>query len=63
MNNYVGVEVQLHAPDGSVWSPRPNDPQYPVNVSTGMSRIKTFFSTTDRVYDGGPIILYYNIIL
>ena len=58
MNDYVGVEVQLHAPDGSVWSPQPNDPQYPVNVSTGMRRITTFRSTTGRIYDDGPIILY-----
>jgi len=25
-----------------------------------MRRITTFRSTTDRIYDGGPIILYYN---
>ena len=24
-----------------------------------MRRITTFRSTTDRIYDGGPIILYY----
>jgi len=28
-------------------------------VNTGMRRIMTFRSTTDRIYDGGPII-YYN---
>jgi len=27
-----------------------------------MRRITTFQSTTDRIYDGGPIRLYYNII-
>jgi len=26
-------------------------------ISTGMCRITTFRSTTDRIYDGGPIIL------
>jgi len=26
-------------------------------------RITTFQSTTDRIYDGGAIKLYYNIIL
>jgi hypothetical protein len=31
---------------------------------TGMRRITTFQSTTDRIDDGGPIRLwYYNIIL
>jgi len=31
---------------------------------TGMRRITTFRSTTDRTYDGGPIRLqYYNTIL
>ena len=31
---------------------------------TGMRRIKTFRSTTDRIYDSGPVRLcYYNIIL
>ena len=29
---------------------------------TGMRRITTFRST-DRIYDGGTIILYYNIII
>jgi len=29
---------------------------------TVMHSITTFRSTTDRIYDGGPIILYYNII-
>jgi len=29
--------------------------------NTGMRRITTFRSTTDRIYDGGPI--NYNIIL
>jgi len=29
--------------------------------TTGMRRRTTFRSTTDRIYDGGPI--YYNIIL
>jgi hypothetical protein len=33
-------------------------------VNTVMRRITTFRSTTDRIYDGGPIILlHYNIIL
>jgi hypothetical protein len=32
--------------------------------NTGMRRITTFQSTTDRIYDSGPIILwYYNIII
>ena len=26
----------------------------PVQESTGMSRITTFLSTADRIYDGGP---------
>jgi len=26
-----------------------------------MGRITTFRRTTDRVYDGGPVMLYYNI--
>jgi len=30
---------------------------------TGMRRIPTFRSTTDRMYDGGTIILQYNIII
>ena len=30
-------------------------------IQTGMSRITTFRSTTDRM-DGGPIILYYIIL-
>ena len=30
---------------------------------TVMRRITMFRSTTDRIYDGGPVILYYNIIL
>jgi len=30
---------------------------------TGMRRITTFRSTTDRIYDGGPILYYeYNIL-
>jgi len=29
----------------------------------GMRRITTFRSTTERIYDGGPIILQYNIII
>ena len=29
--------------------------------STGMRRITKFRSTTDRIYDGGPIIFYCNI--
>jgi len=29
----------------------------------GMRRITTFRSTTDRIYNGGPIILKYNIII
>ena len=30
---------------------------------TGMRRITTFQSKTDRIYDGGPIILkHYNVI-
>jgi len=28
-----------------------------------MRRITTFRSTTERIYDGGPIMLYYNISL
>ena len=32
-------------------------------VYTVMRRITTFRSTTDRIYDVGPIILYYNIII
>ena len=31
--------------------------------STAMCRKTTFRSTTERIYDGGPIILYYNIII
>ena len=27
-----------------------------------MRRIPTFRSTSDRIYDGGPIIFYYNIL-
>jgi hypothetical protein len=27
-----------------------------------MRRITTFRSTTDRIYEGGPVILYYNIM-
>jgi len=30
---------------------------------TDMRRITTFRSTTDRIHDTGPIILYYNIML
>jgi len=30
---------------------------------TRMRRITTFRSTTDRIYDGGPIILYYYSII
>jgi len=31
------------------------------NATTGMRRITTFRSTTDRIYDSGPITLrYYN---
>jgi len=30
-------------------------------ASTRMRRIKTFRTTTDRILDGGPIRLYYNI--
>jgi len=41
------------------------------NVSSGllsreitvMCHITTFCSTTDRMYDGGPIRLHYNIVL
>ena len=29
---------------------------------TGMRRITTFRSTTDRIYDGSPTRLYHNII-
>jgi len=29
---------------------------------TGMRRITTLRSTTDRIYDGGPIRLWYNIL-
>jgi len=28
-----------------------------------MRRITTYRSTTDRIYDGGPIRLYYNIVI
>jgi hypothetical protein len=31
--------------------------------NTEMRGISTFRSTTDRIYDGGPIRLYYNIII
>ena len=34
-----------------------------INQNTIMRRITTFQSKTDRIYDGGPIILQYNIIL
>ena len=30
--------------------------------NTGVRRITTFLSTTDRIYDSGLIRLYYNII-
>ena len=33
------------------------------NEITVMRRITTIRSTTDRIYDDGPIILYYIIIL
>ena len=33
----------------------------PSVLHTVMRRITTFRSTTDRIYDGGPIILYYII--
>jgi len=29
---------------------------------TGMRRVTKFPSTTDRIYDGGPIRLWYDII-
>jgi hypothetical protein len=32
------------------------------NPITGMRRITTFRSTTDRIYDGGPTRLYYTVI-
>jgi len=35
------------------------DPRF--RGTTSMLRITTFWSTTDRIYDGGPIILYYII--
>jgi len=34
-----------------------------LSLNTGMCRIATFRLTTDRIYDGGPIILQYNIII
>jgi hypothetical protein len=35
-----------------------------MSLNTGMRCITAFWSTTDRIYDGGPIRLwYYNIIL
>jgi len=55
INVYVGVEVQLHALDGGVWSPWSNDPRYPVNVGTGMRRITTFRSK-ERIYGGVPSV-------
>jgi len=30
---------------------------------TNMCRVTTFQSTTDRIYDGDPIILYYTTVL
>jgi len=30
---------------------------------TGMRRITTFRSPTGRIYDGGPVRLYYNILI
>ena len=35
----------------------------PGGLNTVMRRITKFRSTTDRIYDGGPIILQYNIII
>ena len=37
-------------------------PLYVWLSNTGMCRITTFRSMTDRIYDGGPIILYYIIL-
>jgi len=34
-----------------------------MNMRTVIPHITTFRSTTDRIYDGGPIIFYYNIII
>jgi hypothetical protein len=31
--------------------------------NTGVRRITTFGSKTDRIHDGGPIILHYNFII
>jgi len=33
------------------------------HVNTGMRRTTTLQSTTDRIYDGGPTILQYNITI
>jgi hypothetical protein len=30
-----------------------------ISVTTGMRRLTTFRSTMDRIYNGGPIILWY----
>ena len=35
-----------------------------LDVSTGMCRVRTLLSRTDRIYEGGPkIIIQYNITL
>jgi len=33
------------------------------SAPTVMRRVATFRSTTDPIYDGGPIILQYNIVI
>ena len=33
------------------------------SLNTGIRGITTFRSTTDRIYDGDPIMLQYNIII
>ena len=38
-------------------------PHFSFIFSTGRRSIATFRSTTDRIYDGGPIRLYFNNIL
>jgi len=37
--------------------------QDPIPEIMVMRRIMTFWSMKDRIYDGGPIRLYYNIIV
>jgi len=51
MNNGQAVFVYLY------------DPKMTRIKKTGMLRITMFQSTTNHIYDGGPKILYYNIII